>query len=61
MPTDPRPTGDRARPDASPGGATVPRRGLVGWLILIVVWIVGLVAWAAWLAGLGYVVVRVFQ
>jgi len=48
----------RSGTDAAADDARAMRRSLKTWTLLGAVWVVGLCVWAAYLAALGYVVLR---
>ena len=53
-----KPLGYRSGTDAAGDEARTLRRSLRTWLMLVVVWAVGLCVWVVYLAAIGYLVIR---
>ena len=58
MPADPNPLNYRPKAEADHEAALATRRTLRTWLILSLVWAVGLVVWVVYLALIGMLVAR---
>ena len=58
MPAESNPLGYRSKGDAVVDDVRTMRRSLRTWVLLCVVWAVGLVVWAGYLALVAYLVLR---
>ena len=60
MPVDPNPLQYRSDSEARSDDVRAVRRSLRTWLILWLVWAVGLVVWVGYIIVIGAVVIKVF-
>jgi hypothetical protein len=58
MPAESNPLGYRSKGEAVADDVQTMRRSLRTWVLLSVVWVVGLVVWAGYLALVAYLVLR---
>ena len=49
-----------APPDLSPPPPTRPHRPTSRWILLLLVWTIGLIVWIGWIVALGAAIFRIF-